>query len=116
MPLKRFKIKQAAILVVLLFILLLGFLIFQYRYAFISPPIHLSGPTEMEVLSSSTILVFGKTDPNSTITVNDEPVSVNQDGTFRKEISGFPGKTTITVRAVNRFGKQTTIERHVVIK
>ena len=70
----------------------------------------------MEVLSSSTILVFGKTDPNSTITVNDEPVSVNQDGTFRKEISGFPGKTTITVRAVNRFGKQTTIERHVVIK
>ena len=116
MPLKRFKIKQAVILIILLFILLSGFIIFQYRYAFISPPIKLTSPTEMAVLSSSTILVLGKTDPNSTITVNDEPVSVNTDGTFRKEITGFPGKTTIIVKAVNRFGKQTRIERRVIIK
>ena len=116
MPLKRFKIKQAVILIILLFILLSGFIIFQYRYAFISPPIKLTSPTEMAVLSSSTILVLGKTDPNSTITVNDEQVSINQDGDFRKEITGFPGKATITIKAVNRFGKQTTFERHVVIK
>ncbi len=116
MPLKRFKIKQAVILVILLFVLLLGFIVFQYRYAFLSPPINLSSPAEMAVLSSTTILVLGKTDSNSTITVNDEQVSVNSDGTFRKEITGFPGKTTITVKAINRFGKQTTIERHVVIR
>jgi len=116
MPLKRFKIKQAVILVAVTFILLLGFIIFQYRYAFINPPITLSNPSEMSVLSSSTILVLGKTDPNSTITVNDEQVSVGSDGTFKKEITGFPGKTTITIKAVNRFGKQTTLTRHVVIK
>lgn len=115
-PLKRFKIKQAVILIVLLFVLLFGFILFQYRYAFLSPPINLSSPTEMAVLSSSTILVLGKTDPNSTITVNDEQVSVNQDGDFRKEITGFPGKTTITVKAVNRFGKQAILTRHVVIE
>ena len=116
MPLKRFKIKQAVVLVVLLFVLLLGFIVFQYRNTFISPPISLSSPIEMEVLSSSTVSVSGNTDPNSTITVNDEQVSVNSDGTFRKIITGFPGKTTITVKAVNRFGKQTIVERHVVIK
>ena len=115
-PLKRFKVKQAVILVVLLFVLLFGFIAFQYRYAFINPPITLSSPTEMSVLSSSTILVLGKTDPNSTITVNDEQASVNQDGDFRKEITGFPGKATITIKAVNRFGRETTLERHVVIK
>ena len=116
MPLKRFKIKQATILVAFIFILLLGFIIFKYRYVFINPPITLSNPSEMSVLSSSTILVLGKTDPNSTITVNDEQVSVGSDGTFKKEITGFPGKTTITIKAVNRFGKQTTLTRHVVIK
>ncbi len=115
-PLKRFKIKQTVILVAFIFSLLLGFIIFQYRYAFVNPPITLASPSEMSVLSSTTILVLGKTDPNSTVTVNDEQVSVNQDGDFRKEITGFPGKTTITVKATNRFGKQTTIERHVVIK
>ena len=116
MPLKRFKIRQVVILIALLFIFLLGFLVFQYRYAFINPSITLSNPSEMSVLSSSTILVLGKTDPNSTITVNDEQVSVNSDGIFKKEIIGFPGKTTITVKAVNRFGKQTVFTRHVVIK
>ncbi len=115
-PLKKFKIKQAVTLTAFLFIFLLGFLVFQYRYAFVNPPITLNSPLEMAVLSSSTILVLGKTDPNSTITVNDEPVSVNQDGGFRKEITGFSGKTTITVKAVNRFGKQTILTRHVVIK
>ena len=116
MPLKRFKIRQAVILIALLFIFLLGFLVFQYRYAFINPSITLTSPSEMSVLSSSTILVLGKTDPNSTITVNDEQVSVDSEGAFKKETTAFPGKTTITVKAVNRFGKQTTIERHVVIK
>ena len=115
-PIRRFKIRQVIILIALLFIFLLGFLVFQYRYAFISPPINLSSPTEMAVLQSPIILVLGKTDPNSTITVNDEQVSVNQDGDFRKEITGFPGKATITVRAVNRFGKQNMVERHVMIK
>ena len=115
MPLKRFKIRQVVIHCSS-FIFLLGFLVFQYRYAFINPSITLASPSEMSVLSSSTILVLGKTDPNSTITVNDEPVSVNSDGTFKKEITGFPGKTTITVRAVNRFGKQTLLDRHVIIK
>lgn len=115
-PLKRFKIKQAVILVAFIFILLLGFIVFQYRYAFINPPITLTSPSEMSVLQSSTISVAGKTDPSSTITINDEQVSVNQDGSFRKEITGFPGKTTITIKAVNRFGKQTVLTRHVVIK
>lgn len=112
--LRRFKMSFAAILVVLL--LLIGYIVFQYRYAIISPPLKISFPPEASVVSSSTVIVLGKTDPSSTIFVGDEQVSVNQDGTFKKEISVFPGKTTITVKAVNRFGKQTILDRHIMVK
>jgi len=116
MPLKRFKIRQVVYLIVILFVLLLGYIIFQYRYAIINPPLNIQSPKESEVLLFSTISIVGRTDPNSTVFVNDESVSVNSDGTFKKEITGFPGKTTITIKAVNRFGKQSIVERHVVIK
>ena len=116
MPLKRFKIRQVVYLIVILFVLLLGYIIFQYRYAIINPLLYIQSPKESEVLLFSTISIVGRTDPNSTVFVNDESVSVNSDGTFKKEITGFPGKTTITIKAVNRFGKQSIVERHVVIK
>lgn len=112
--LRRFKMRFTAILIVLL--LLIGYIVFQYRYAIISPPLKISFPPEASVVSSSTVIVLGKTDPSSTIFVGDEQVSVSQDGNFKKEISVFPGKTTITVKAVNRFGKQTILDRHIMIK
>lgn len=115
-PLRKFKVKQIFVVGVLIFILLLGYIIFQYRYALINPPLKIDSPLEMASLSSSTITVSGSTDPAATVYVEDEAVSVGENGNFKKEIVGFPGKTTITVKAVNRFGKQTTIERHVIIK
>ena len=90
MPLKRFKIRQVVYLIVILFVLLLGYIIFQYRYAIINPPLNIQSPKESEVLLFSTISIVGRTDPNSTVFVNDESVSVNSDGTFKKEITGFP--------------------------
>ena len=89
---------------------------FQYRYAVISPPLKIIVPTEEAVISTSTVTISGRTDPNSTVLIDDQSVSVMQDGTFKKEITVFPGKTDVKISAVNRFGKQTTIVRHIEVK
>ncbi len=115
-PIRRFKIKQIVLLVILVFLLLFGYIVFQYRYAIFSPPLNVATPQETAEISSQTLDVSGTTDPASTIFVDGEQVSVNSDGTFKKEIVVFPGKTIITIKAVNRFGKQTIIKRHVVVK
>ncbi len=115
-PLYKFKIKQIFILSILVFVLLSGYILFQYRYAFISPPLFIEEPKEMEILDTSIVRVSGKTDPQATVSVEDIPVSLDGNGNFKKEIIVFPGKKTIVVKAVNRFGKETTLERHVVIK
>jgi len=115
-PIHRSKIKQAAVLVVLIILALFAYIAFQYRYAVISPPLKISNPLEGAIVSSSTIIIEGKTDPNSTVFIDDESVSVKQDGAFKKEKTLFSGKTTIKISAVNRFGKQTTLERHIEVK
>lgn len=112
---RSIKIHQALVLVVAALLLLSGFLFYQYRAAFFNPPLSVSQPHEG--LSATTdIVVSGKTDPNVVLTVNNLPVAVEQDGSFTKRITVFPGRNLITIKAVNNFGRETIVSRQVVVK
>ena len=115
-PIKRLRIKQTVVTLILIFFLLLAYIIFQYRYAIINPPLDISLPKENSVSSAQTVLVSGKTDPNANLYVNNSSVSLDPDGNFKKNIDVFPGKSTIKIKAVNRFGKETEIEKHIEVK
>ena len=114
--LSRFKSKQSLFLVFLVLLILLGYILFQYRGALFNPSISLSSPAENAVISSSVVNVVGKTDSNATVFVDNFSVSVDNNGVFTKVINVFPGKATITVKVVNRFGKETILKRDIEIK
>lgn len=114
--LKRFNFRTTVLLVFIVFLGLLGFIAFQYRFAFMGPPLSISSPKDMSTLSSSVVLVSGKTSSDAIVFVNDEAVSVNDDGTFQKDITVFPGKSKIQIISKNRFGKETEIDRNVILK
>lgn len=110
------KVRSAGIFIILFFLSLLGYILFQYRYAILNPPLEVSVPSEMAVISSSVIEVFGRTESNTTVFINGVPAFLDQNGVFKKSIDIFPGKTTIEIRAVNRFGRETVIKRHVEVR
>ena len=105
-PLARIKSSQA-ILIIFLFLCLLIFLLFQYKDAIINPAISISSPKNNEVIHSTSIAVTGNTNPDNVVYVNNFPVSVNEEGNFKKIISIFQGKNEIDVKVVNRFNKVT---------
>jgi cytoskeletal protein RodZ len=115
-PLKSFRSRQTIFLVFIVFIVLLGYIIFQYRDALVNPSITVSSPLENAVISSSTLNVSGKTDPNATVFVDNYSVSVNTDGNFTKTINVFPGKSTISIKVINRFGKEAVIKRDIEVR
>lgn len=115
-PLKRFRLQQATKLIIFVFIILLGYILFQYRYAIIDPPLKINFPTEGTVISSQTVTVIGRTDSNGSVFVNNDPVSLDNSGNFKKVLSVFTGKTTITVKVINYFGRETIVERHIEVK
>lgn len=106
-PISGFKIKRSFLLIIIIFIIFLGYMLFQYRYAFLNPPLNIDSPKNMALISSQKVTVTGKTDSNATIYVNSDAVSVDQNGNFQKIINVFPGKTTITVKAINKFSRVT---------
>lgn len=115
-PLRRFSITQAIWLGGVIILALFAYLLFQYRAAFWAPQLNVTSPAEKSTLSAQTILISGTTDTNTAVTVNTLPAYVDTTGKFSKEIPVFPGDIVITIKAVNSFGKITTVERHVRIK
>ncbi len=113
-PIRRLNIRR--IVIGLGGILLIGlFFLFQVRGILFPPSISLSSPKDESVVARE-VNVSGKTDSKATLTINDQSVFVNTNGEFEKKISLFPGKSTITIKAKNRFGKESTLQRVVTVE
>lgn len=115
LPKRSFKIHQAVVPAIIALLLLGGFLLYQYRAAFFNPPLTVYTPKDGTV-STADVTVTGKTDSNVTLTINNAPVAVEDDGTFSKIVTTFPGKSQITIRALNKFGKESLVTRNVEVK
>jgi peroxiredoxin len=98
------------------FIFIGGFIFFQYKEAIFNPKLNISSPKENQTIIGTDLEIKGSTDSNSTVYVDDELVSVDDFGNFKKIITVFPGKTTVVIKSSNRFGKQSEVERHINVK
>lgn len=62
-------------------------------------------PVANQVVKTSFVKVRGKTDPGMSVTVNGQPVFVENDGSFETQLSLTSGPKDITVAAKNKFDK-----------
>lgn len=115
-PLSGFRIRQTFFIIALVFVAFIAYIIFQYRYAFINPPLQINSPKDRQVITASEIQITGTTDPNSTIYINKSVTTVDNNGNFTKTISVFPGNFVLDVKAINKFGKETEVKRTVEVK
>ncbi len=114
-PARGFRIRQTMLIGAVIFIFFIFYIAYQYRYAFINPPLQLYLPKE-NVVKTTEIIVSGSTDPNSTIYVNKEAVTVSDNGRFIKSLNVFPGEFTINVKAINKFGRISEIKKSINVK
>lgn len=100
----------------LVFLVLFGYLLFQYIH-FISPPhLTLDSPKEDQVVTGGSVTVFGSTDSDAKITVNDQPVGISSDGKFSVNLDVIKDTKEIVVTASSRSGKVNTISRRIEVQ
>ena len=115
-PLNGFRIRQTFFIITLLFVAFIAYILFQYRYAFINPPLQINSPKDREVITASEIQISGVTDSNSTIYINKNVTTVDNSGNFTKTISVFPGNFVLDIKVINKFGKSTEVKRTIEVK
>lgn len=112
---KRRLINPKIVVTAFVFLVVIGYLLFQFSSVFLNPELEVSSPSEGEEVKGNVILVEGKTDPSATVTVNGDQAFVAIDGTFSKRVFGFEGEENVKVVSKNRFGNETTKEIKITI-
>ncbi len=105
-----------AVGIALAILLVFGYLAFQY-IGFISPPrLTVDSPKENQLVDRGNVMVFGSTEPDAKITVNNQPVLVDADGKFTVSINVAAETKEITIKAISRSGKETAIRRTIKVE
>lgn len=100
--------------IMILVLIVLGYLGVQYK-KFTSPPdLAISSPKRNEIITENKVKVSGKTTTDAVLTINNQPITLDQDGAFATEISITKETTNLIFRAISRSGKVT--EKMVNIK
>jgi len=105
-----------AVGVVVVILIVLGYIGFQYA-KFVSPPdLSVDSPKENQVVEGNSVLVFGSTDSDVRIEVNNQPVLVDADKNFSVSLSVAPTTKEIVVKAFSRSGKERIISRKITVQ
>lgn len=99
-----------------IFITLALFVTYKW-YIFNKPPfLEIYSPEENSEVSSQ-IIVEGKTDPESLLLVNSQPVTLQPDGNFNTQIlMPREGVTTLTIESTDKRGKTNLVQKTVRVK
>lgn len=83
-----------------------GYLVYQYQ-EFTSPPDLEVYSIELSDNMDNEVLVRGATDPDTTLTINNTPIRLSEDGGFEANLNLEEDEQGLTIVAVSRSGKRT---------
>ena len=91
----------------ILLVAILGYTYFQMQNIVTGPVITITEPKNGAVLTSSHIEVIGTTKNISNINLNDRQIFIDESGAFKEKLLLSPGYNIITLRAKDKFGRET---------
>ncbi len=97
-------------------LILIGYLYFQYLLFVRPPKLDIISPVENLIVNEEKLSVYGKTDPEAVVKVNNQPVIVESDGSFHAEVLIYEKTENIEVKAISREGKETVVNRKIIPK
>jgi cytoskeletal protein RodZ len=97
-------------------VLVLGYLGIEYT-KFIKPPeLIIDKPVENEQVLQTKVKIEGKTTTDAILTVNNQPIILDQDGKFVTEIEITKDTKELKFISISRSGKKTEIVRKITIE
>jgi cytoskeletal protein RodZ len=103
--------RLAGIIFVLIVIVFISYLFFQYTSILSSPKLVVNNPQDNQTTTVPVTLISGKTEKSATVSVNGDFIPVDQDGNFTKELKLTEGQNTIEIIAARRLSPKTKVTR-----
>lgn len=104
------------VLVVFLALAVLGYLGGKFKAIVAAPVLVVESPAENIKTAENFIAVSGRTEMDTTLSINGQQVVINETGQFNELIDLQTGVNIIEIMAEKRHGQQTKIYRQVVVE
>lgn len=120
-PLRQSKViltpsKLLWVIITLVVICFFTYLWVEYHQYVSAPTLIVSSPQDQQSVDNPTVVIAGKTDPESKVLVNNQEIGVDAEGNFKEEVKLSATTNQIEVEATNKFGRTAKIDRTVFVK
>jgi len=105
-----------SVAVAILLLGFLGYLTWQVNGILQPPKLSVFTPADGYISSKLVALVQGETEKEVRLTVNGKDIMPNNNGRFEIPVDLSNGVNTITISAIKKHGKVTTVTRRVIVK
>lgn len=116
-PIVRVAPNSVAVLLVISCISLFFLYLFsQYRTIALTPSLTVFTPKDKSIVRQETVDVTGKTDSDAKVSINDQNVPINLDGSFSQKVELQKGPNILIITAVNQRNRTAKITRSVTVQ
>lgn len=116
---KKFRLTPKRVLVSVVLSLIIVFFIylwFEYRFLVGAPMLEVDQPPDQFNTNLSEVTVSGRTDSEAKVTINNQEITVDQNGRFSQSLRLSENVNNIVISATSKSGKQNQIQRTVFLK
>lgn len=113
---KRIDNLSKHVLVIIFFVILVGYSIFQARFLILGPRISIISPLDGAITDSEIIILEAKIKNASWITLNGRQVFTDEKGNLEEKLILSEGLSIMTLKARDRFGREREEEIRVYMK
>ncbi|MBI4036440.1 helix-turn-helix domain-containing protein [Candidatus Daviesbacteria bacterium] len=108
--------KFISLVVVFLIMAFFVYLWFEFRFLVGPPYLEVTEPTDQTSVSTTSVKVVGKADPEVKVAINNQQIQLDSSGNFHEEIKLGGSVNKLSITATSKFGQTTQIERIVFLK
>ncbi|OHA89811.1 MAG: hypothetical protein A3C70_00965 [Candidatus Zambryskibacteria bacterium RIFCSPHIGHO2_02_FULL_43_14] len=100
---------------IILFILLIVYFLYQARFLILGPQVWIDNPQNDEIVEGSIIIMEGRSSNIAWISLNDRQIFTDEYGKWSEKLIVSPGLSIMTVKARDRFGRETKESVRIVL-
>ncbi|KND48464.1 MAG: hypothetical protein AB200_01900 [Parcubacteria bacterium C7867-005] len=113
---RRVEINPRFVVFTGFFVLLLAYSLYQARFVILGPHINIEYPQDGDLVDSKVFSATGHAENIAYISLNDRPIYIDEHGNFDEKIVAHIGLSTMSIKARDRFGRETEKIVRVVYK
>ena len=113
---KIIDIQPRYALLILFFILLISYSIFQARFLILGPQIWIINPQDGRTVESPLVTIEGQARNIAWISLNDRQIFTDEEGRWSEKLIVSSGISIMTVKARDHFGRETKKSVQIVLK